>query len=423
MTDDSNCWMTGTLKRAALVWAVLLAVFGSLVTLEAGKFYFPHYGEGNGLSTLWSITNYSNRSAAVTMRVFDQDGNTVSLPGIGSTQFLSLNPNETRVLKSSGASNPARSGYVEIETTNDAISAVSIFQFDSGLEASVLPVIPAKQWTVFVERNQHLDTGVAFYRPGNDPIHLRLFNENGGLVDSRDFSFSGNQIALFLSELFSGLPVNFSGSLEMDSEDAFAPVALRFGGGALSTVTVREAIPFEQLQLEKLIGVWFFEFLSLTNTYALTNLITIGGTLYMMGLDEFGDPVLAQWHDDLDSFLLVDTGVLIDEAFVFDFSETDRISGCRHSFIGEQLGDCFSLTGTRISQDTFDTFSPANTTNRTKIENSKKQEEAKTPKSLVLEARFRTTKEAVKRLKAALKTTFTGDWSGEVVGGGVHFWP
>ena len=39
-------------KRAALVWAVLLAVFGSLVTLEAGKFYFPHYGEGNGLSTL-----------------------------------------------------------------------------------------------------------------------------------------------------------------------------------------------------------------------------------------------------------------------------------------------------------------------------------------------------------------------------------
>ena len=327
----------------------------------------------------------------------------VSLPGIGDTQSLSLNPNETRIFKSSGTSNPIRSGYVEIETTNDAMSAVSIFQFDSGLEASVLPVTPAKQWTVFVERNQHLDTGVAFYRPGNDPIRLRLFDENGALVDTRDFFFPGNQIARFLSGLFPGLPVNFSGSLEMDSGDAFAPVALRFGGGVLSTVTVRNAIPFEQLQLEKLIGVWLFEFLGLTNTYALTNLITIEGALYMMGLDEFGDPVLALWHDELDSFLLLDAGVLFDEVFVFNFDGTDRISGCRHSVIEERLGDCFLLTGTRISQDTFDTFSPANTTNRTKIENSKKQEEAKTPKSLVLEARFRTTKEAVKRLRATLK--------------------
>jgi len=216
----------------------------SVADLDLGRantsFYFPHYGDGSGLSMLFTISNLSESSENGSMEIFDPQGDPQSLPfDIGSSQevLFDLPPNATQVLRTDGLSVPLKTGYAEVQMTRQQTTGLAVFQFASGLEASVLPCPAGRSFGLFVERNELLDTGIAVVRETSEPVALSVYDSDGVLVESRDFDFSGKQRARYLGELFD-LPEDFQGLLIMESEKKFAPLGLRFGNNVLSTIPV-----------------------------------------------------------------------------------------------------------------------------------------------------------------------------------------
>ena len=125
-----------------------------------------------------------------------------------------------------------KSGDVVVELDEEEVTAVAIFQYASGLEASVLPVSPGREFSLFVESFPGLDTGVAVYRYGFDPVAATLYDSNGRFIDRLDLDMAGRQSAQFLSQLF-GVTAGFRGTLRLTSAELFAPLGIRFGRGAL----------------------------------------------------------------------------------------------------------------------------------------------------------------------------------------------
>jgi hypothetical protein len=216
----------------------------SVADLDSGRantsFYFPHYGDGSGLSMLFTYSNLSESSESGSMEIFNPQGDPQSLPfEIGSSEevLFDIPPKATRVLRTDGGSVPLKTGYVDVQMTRQQTTGLAVFQFASGLEASVLPCPAGRSFGLFVERNESLDTGIALVRETSEPIALAVYDSDGVLVESRDYDFSGKQRARYLGELFD-LPKDFQGLLIMQSEKKFAPLGLRFGNSVLSTIPV-----------------------------------------------------------------------------------------------------------------------------------------------------------------------------------------
>jgi hypothetical protein len=226
-------------------------------------FFFPHYGDGSGLSTHFVINNLLGEAVEGTISFFDPAGNPQQMPLEGETPAnqiaLDLEAKASRVIKTDGSTpgNPLI-GYSTVDLDQPGASGVAIFKYASGPEASVLPSYPGKKFSLFVEVSGALDTGFAIARSGTDDVVLSLYNSSGILVDSKSVEFEGSNLHLarFLSQIFS-VPLGFQGLLVMESEGDFSTIGLRFGGGVLSTIpvtplqseeqanTVREASPGE----------------------------------------------------------------------------------------------------------------------------------------------------------------------------------
>ena len=219
----------------------LIILFAGHAFIHAKTFYFPHYGDGDGLRMTFVVSNHSDAAATGALRVYDTLGDPAPLPfesGAASVVDLTLPPNSSTVLRTRGNSDPLRTGFVRVELGREEVSGVAIFNFASGLEASVLPSQMGTRFALFVERSSDLDTGIAIYRKTPSPIKLKLYDGIGTLVDERPFDFSGRQAARFLTELFPDLAGVFQGSLLVESEGPFALLGLRLGGSILSTIPV-----------------------------------------------------------------------------------------------------------------------------------------------------------------------------------------
>ena len=181
-----------------LLRCILVVLIAAHAYVHARTFYFPHYGDGDGLRMTFVVSNYSDATATGTLRVYNMAGELASLPfedGTVSTVALALAPDSSTVLRTRGISDPLRTGFVRVDLNQEEVSGVAIFKFASGLEASVLPSQTGKRFALFVERSSSLDTGIAVYRETTSPIHLKLYDSSGTLVDERPFEFPGNQAA------------------------------------------------------------------------------------------------------------------------------------------------------------------------------------------------------------------------------------
>lgn len=209
-----------------------------------GSFLFPHSGDGAGLSMRFVINNLGDEDPVVGKVSFlDSKGQPQELPlaqGSASEFPLDLASHATLLLSSEGSSNPVKTGFVSVEAEPATVGGVAIFKYASGPEASVLPSYPGRKFSLFVTHTTGLDTGVALNRSGSAAVNLALYGEDGSLIASRPFDFpeDGRQGALFLGELFPELGQDFRGLLLLESEEDFAAVGLRFGGGVLSTIPV-----------------------------------------------------------------------------------------------------------------------------------------------------------------------------------------
>ncbi len=219
----------------------LLAILAGLCIpcFPQKTFYFPHFGDGGGLSTLFVITNPSATAATGTITFYDPAGSLQSVPLISgsiSSLPLSLAPHSSARFETRGTSNPVKSGYVQVQVSSGDVGGVAIFKFQNGMEASVLPVTAVRSFWVYVERSAGIDTGIAMCRSGSNPVNLTLFNSGGSQVASGTIPVAGKQGARFLGEIFASLPQTFTGHLLLESTADFSAIGLRFGGSVLSTL-------------------------------------------------------------------------------------------------------------------------------------------------------------------------------------------
>ncbi len=208
----------------------------------SGTYYFPHFGDGDGLSMLMAVSNLSQNPASGVLTILDPGGRSQELPldsGPTSQVPLNLQPNATGIFQTSGSSSPAKSGFIRVDADRPEVSGVAIFKYTDGREASVLPSYKGKKFALFVEQSASFYTGIAIAREGTEPVTLSLYDENGTLVGTQEYSFDpgGSQRARFLGQIFS-LPETFRGLLIMQSEGEFATIGLRFGGSVLATIPV-----------------------------------------------------------------------------------------------------------------------------------------------------------------------------------------
>lgn len=212
--------------------------------LSEDPFYFPHYGDGGGLSMRFALSNFdSAATAGGELRVQAPDGSPQALPfheAPDDRVALSLTPHSSRVLATDGSSNPLKSGFVKVTAGGAAIGGVAIFKYASGPEASVLPSYPGRKFSLFVERSATLDTGIAVAREEREEVRLILYDVEGTWVAEGilEFAEDGYHRAAFLGEILPGVPGDFRGMLLIESEGDFSTVGLRFGGGVLATIPV-----------------------------------------------------------------------------------------------------------------------------------------------------------------------------------------
>jgi hypothetical protein len=208
-----------------------------------GTYYFPHYGDGDGLSMILGVNNLSSNRSTGKLTLLDASGKPQSLPfesGPSNELTLGLEKNAATIAKSQGTSSPLKSGYVKVEMNQREASGVAIFKYTDGREASILPSYTGKKFSLFVERSASFDTGIAVARTTTKAVTLKLYDDKGTLVSTaKDYVFDKGdyQRARFLGEVYS-LPENFRGLLIMESEADFTTVGLRYGGSVLSTIPV-----------------------------------------------------------------------------------------------------------------------------------------------------------------------------------------
>lgn len=213
---------------------------------ESKLLFFPQFGdgtstEGRKLTTTFVLNNRSATTAVATLSFFDSEGAPQALPfpdGDASEIQVTLPGNATRVYATLGTSAPAKNGYSVVETQEGAVSGLVILNIEPQTEASLLPVEPGRDFALYVERSDTVETAIALVRPASsDAITLRLYDQNGVLADTKEYSSPETHEARFVNEIFD-LPSPFRGLLVMESDAEFAPVGLRFGNGVLAPIPV-----------------------------------------------------------------------------------------------------------------------------------------------------------------------------------------
>jgi hypothetical protein len=120
---------------------------------------------------------------------------------------------------------------------------------------------------------------------------------------------------------------------------------------------------------ESLIGTWYFQFTIISafdDTYTLRGpaypFDAYPGNYLINGTDTYGNSdTNAGYNDTTGSYLLVDRGITINQAYDFDYVSSNSITGCYYlqDRSTSELSRCYPLTGTRISSASAASNSPA----------------------------------------------------------------
>ena len=111
---------------------------------------------------------------------------------------------------------------------------------------------------------------------------------------------------------------------------------------------------------EQLAGTWTFTYQIIsiwTDQYSL-QLPAIQGegdpNWYLVGADQYGDLVVGGYAPEHGKYTLLDTGMIIDQFYVFDFTAADSVKGCYYQVDPdtEEMSRCYIMTGTRVSRST-----------------------------------------------------------------------
>jgi hypothetical protein len=228
----------------------LLAVVFSLAASAVGSaqsitYYFPQVAMGGGWMTTIFVSNTMSKGTGVATIIltksdgipmmsdwFDEMGNNVTKSG--NSIGVQLEPGESRKF-TSATDGPLTTGFATVFANSSSVLGNAMFtQFDAGgnvlAEAGVPMAIPLVKQAVFVDTTNGYRTGLAVANPNEIALQVRfdLLNDNGQVLSSivRQIGAS-QQVALFLDELFPGVPA-MVGRVQFSAANPVTSIALRF---------------------------------------------------------------------------------------------------------------------------------------------------------------------------------------------------
>lgn len=220
-----------------------LPVVDLAAAASTASLVFPHIAIGGGFSTQVVLVNASNQRVAGKIRLTRSDS-TPLLLGFGSELPYDIPPGGTfraeltsagdvqvgyaTVVLEQGAAMPSGSAIFQIKKGNDVVS-----------EAGVAAIAATQRARIFVD-NAGTSTAVAMASAGNlaTVVTATLIDRNGNAIATTtlDLPAAGHR-ARFVHELFPGLPVGFTGLMEISSTVPLVSITLK-----LTTNTRAETI-------------------------------------------------------------------------------------------------------------------------------------------------------------------------------------
>lgn len=131
----------------------------------------------------------------------------------------------------------------------------------------------------------------------------------------------------------------------------------------------------EVTKLEEFKGSWTFSY---TIQSLFTQVYDMSGPLKLVnkpsynyllyGYDQYRDSVGAVWRVANDLYMLSDPATAFDRIFVFEFTASDKVSGCYYQYYGGTLGNCYAMTGIRTDVKTQSTRVPNDLESRLRVQ-------------------------------------------------------
>lgn len=229
------------INRKAIAGAVLTIL--TLYRAGNGQVVFPHFAQGSGYQTIFTLTNLSRTSTVATVELFTQSG------APATSIMIPLAPNGTGKAALTGSGFTA--GWSRVSTSPPAglISLETIQLIKDGsvvADSSILPAIPSTNFQFPVVERNGATTGIAIANPGTVTaiVNLSLRDQNGAEIATQTVQVAGSQqVARFVTEFFHGI-APFEGSVALSSASPIAVAALKqlpsgifsvLPGGQLST--------------------------------------------------------------------------------------------------------------------------------------------------------------------------------------------
>jgi len=211
---------------------IIVLILSVSARANAAELVFPHFAQGGGYLTTFSLTNLSDIAGAATIHLITQSG----------TPFLDL----PVTLPANGTSNLTVGsgalvvGWVRVTTTSAIfLSGSETIQRMAGGSVLAETMVPsATADTAFrfpVTERDTVSTGLALANPGATTARLTVAirNPSGSVVASTGLPLvPSQQVARFVSEFFRGI-TPFEGSIQVESSTPITAIAVRQSSSGL----------------------------------------------------------------------------------------------------------------------------------------------------------------------------------------------
>ncbi|MBZ5538692.1 MAG: hypothetical protein LAO31_22320 [Acidobacteriia bacterium] len=205
--------------------------------------YFPQFADGGGYTTMLTLMNTTNAVETGTLAFYLDNGTPVVVQQVGgssgSTFSYSIPARGVFVFQTDGSPSSIHAGSVQAipDEGMETPAGAGVFSLTQGgnlvTQSGIPSAIPTTHARIYVDTSGGHDTGLAIANPWASSMSVVLSAlESDGVTPAGssngpiDLSANGH-MAKFAGEFISGLPIGFTGVLDISSSQPFAALTLR----------------------------------------------------------------------------------------------------------------------------------------------------------------------------------------------------
>jgi hypothetical protein len=316
--------------------------------------YLPHITDPNGtFSTDVSLTNTADTTQSVTLTGYSSSGSFLG------NSTVAVNAKGHKMIHPEAVFG-SLIGYIEINGNTTDVMTFATYQAQTS--GSVPATVGAKSasplWHLLPGDWDLAWDGLAVVNVGNNATSVRVNQVNSGGTAFGIYNLgtlaAGEKTLLVLPSYFLASS-NSHFEIESLQGENLAVTALRGNGDSTilwENAALRNGLTGPVTPLERALGIWVFAFRigssSFTDTFALADTGTVGGTPLAYGLNEYGDLVVATYSDGV--WALFNEGTILDQWYFYEIDGSGEMAeGCYYQGSdGTITSNCYALEAGKV---------------------------------------------------------------------------